>query len=202
MTTKNDNLFIKDLSFVNDNADNDNQYSNLNLNQNLQCSKISPIHFNSRSYNNKSFHSATSDNYEEKKKSLSICKFSNTSNFVNLNTEVEESANESKKNGTSNAINNSTLSFHISAYENSSEIVASDSFNDKNDLEKKNVKQIFTDASVVQNPFEFSRQQNYEFLESEMLKYKASQRLLNPNLTSNYDQQGSLVKGSWKIFSA
>jgi hypothetical protein len=54
-----------DCFFLNDNQESvtvdnsqtvyDNQYSNLNLNQNLKCLDVSPIQSNSKSYNNKNY---------------------------------------------------------------------------------------------------------------------------------------------------
>uniref|UniRef100_A0AC35GKM2 Uncharacterized protein n=1 Tax=Panagrolaimus sp. PS1159 TaxID=55785 RepID=A0AC35GKM2_9BILA len=75
----------------------------------------------------------------------------------------------------------STLSLHISAYENE----ASDSFNELKkcfkpngyDLIKKK-KIIVVSTSVIQNPFEFPRQQNDEISVPEIAQFKASQQLL------------------------
>lgn len=50
MTTKKDELFfskIKEQSLAN--IKNDSRYSNLNLNQNRECSNVTPIHSNSKS---------------------------------------------------------------------------------------------------------------------------------------------------------
>uniref|UniRef100_A0AC34FWW1 Uncharacterized protein n=1 Tax=Panagrolaimus sp. ES5 TaxID=591445 RepID=A0AC34FWW1_9BILA len=87
-------------------------------------------------------------------------------------------------------LNNSTLSLHIAAYENSAEVSAhtnecneeKDGLNNgKSGLYKK-VKQINAGpVSTVQNPFEFPRQQKNQTGEPEVMHFKASQRLLNPN---------------------
>jgi hypothetical protein len=90
--------------------------------------------------------------------------FSKYSNFLTPNDESGW-----KKNGSfTNAINNSTLSLHISAHENSDEAASFNSYY-KNDEDKKKEKsgsikkqEITNQTStlLLQNPFEFSRQQN------------------------------------------
>uniref|UniRef100_A0AC35GK61 Uncharacterized protein n=1 Tax=Panagrolaimus sp. PS1159 TaxID=55785 RepID=A0AC35GK61_9BILA len=92
----------------------------------------------------------------------------------------------------SKTLKNSILSLHIEAYENSIK-AETDLFNVKNNKyltkeklgqnkNQKNTKQIFTVSNfVIQNPFEFPRQQSDKVSEPEMLEFKASQRLLIPN---------------------
>uniref|UniRef100_A0AC35FWU3 Uncharacterized protein n=1 Tax=Panagrolaimus sp. PS1159 TaxID=55785 RepID=A0AC35FWU3_9BILA len=110
--------------------------------------------------------------------------------------EVDEAKKIWKKD--SNTINNSILSLQIEAYENSIK-AETDSFNVKknkvltkekfgSNKNQKNTKQIFAVSnSVIQNPFEFSRQQNDRVWNPEMFQFVASQRLYNPN--TNYGRQ-------------
>uniref|UniRef100_A0AC35FM07 Dynein light intermediate chain n=1 Tax=Panagrolaimus sp. PS1159 TaxID=55785 RepID=A0AC35FM07_9BILA len=162
MATKNNSLFSKKQSFAND-TDNVSQYSNLKLNQNYKCSIL------------------TSDRSCKK----SYFKTSKISNLSILSDKIEKETKKCWKNNSLNSINKSTLSLHISAYENSFD---SDIFGRKKneDLIKKQEKQSFTVASLFafQNPFEFSRQQNDQIPKPEVSHFKASQRLHNPNKTS------------------
>uniref|UniRef100_A0AC35F9Z8 Vacuolar protein sorting-associated protein 52 homolog n=1 Tax=Panagrolaimus sp. PS1159 TaxID=55785 RepID=A0AC35F9Z8_9BILA len=195
MTTKENCLFLKDKFFVNVNtriADDDKKYINLSLNQYFKCSVLIPAQSLTKLINDKYCGDSTvPKNFEEKSNLQSINKFSKISNFSTLNTEVEESAKEWKKNGTSNAIKNSALSLHISSFENSSEIIASDFFDYKKYLKKQNTKQINSSTFIFQNLFEFPRQQNDTVSEPELSQFKASQKLLSFNEISNkIDQQG------------
>uniref|UniRef100_A0A914YUB3 Uncharacterized protein n=1 Tax=Panagrolaimus superbus TaxID=310955 RepID=A0A914YUB3_9BILA len=118
-----------------------------------------------------------------------------SSNFLNLNRESEEEQCDLKK---SKSANNSTLSLHIAAYENSVEDKAdSKSKSEKTALIKKwnNTKQGFIDSlSFAQNPFEFPRQQEEQSNPPEVMQFKASQRLRNPNKEHlNFDKKSDKV---------
>uniref|UniRef100_A0AC35GLM1 Uncharacterized protein n=1 Tax=Panagrolaimus sp. PS1159 TaxID=55785 RepID=A0AC35GLM1_9BILA len=172
MATKDNFLLFKKKhkSFNYCHTDTGPRYSDLNLNQNLKVSNIFPIQSNSKSYNTKKIDYTLSERYEKKEKSQTWKKSSTTdlcskySNNLSLNDENEKCW---KKNGSSNATNNSTLFLRISAYENSNE-ASDDSLNPASKF-------------VSRSPFEFQRQQNDKEPEPEVSKFKAFQRLLNLN---------------------
>uniref|UniRef100_A0AC35FJP5 Tyrosine-protein kinase n=1 Tax=Panagrolaimus sp. PS1159 TaxID=55785 RepID=A0AC35FJP5_9BILA len=159
MLTKKDKYSFIEQSFTTSK----NQYNNLNLNQGKKCLLLIPVQSNSKPNNNKY---CESDNYKEKKKLQSWDKFSKT--FPTLNEENNDSKKRWKNKNTLNAMNKSTLSFHISAYENATEAAASDLFGavieglkkEKFGSLKAICKQSFTGAFEFQNPFEFPRQQD------------------------------------------
>uniref|UniRef100_A0AC35F1W3 GST N-terminal domain-containing protein n=1 Tax=Panagrolaimus sp. PS1159 TaxID=55785 RepID=A0AC35F1W3_9BILA len=88
-----------------------------------------------------------------------------------------------------NTINSSTLSLHIEAYEKTVNLVDSTK-NSKANKKVENTEKIFADStSVIQNPFEFPRQQeNSHSKVPEVSQYKTSQRLLDHNqMNQNLD---------------
>uniref|UniRef100_A0AC35FFA7 Uncharacterized protein n=1 Tax=Panagrolaimus sp. PS1159 TaxID=55785 RepID=A0AC35FFA7_9BILA len=172
MATKDNFLLFKDKhkSFDNRHTATGDQYSDLNLNQNLKGSNQS----DSKSYENKKIEKEKSQTW----KMTDLCsKYSNT---LSLNDENEKCW---KKNGSSNATNNSTLSFHISVYEDSNE-ASSDSLNKsfQKSLSIQKQKEINAVSKFVsQSPLEFQRQQSDKVSEPEVSRFKASQKLLDPN---------------------
>uniref|UniRef100_A0AC35G0H6 Uncharacterized protein n=1 Tax=Panagrolaimus sp. PS1159 TaxID=55785 RepID=A0AC35G0H6_9BILA len=197
MTTKNEFLFLRDKyqAFAKNNLHNDNknQYYNLNLNQNNTSPILIPVKSCSKTYSERICDSALPNNYEAKGRIKSSDKSSNlclTSLKLNDETQVEK---HWKKNRSSN---NSTLSLHISPYENSNK-ASSDSFDEmSNDGLKKEksgtiskceiTKQILIVSTFVnENPFEFPRQQNDRITKPEVSQFKTFQRLLNPNKASS-----------------
>uniref|UniRef100_A0AC35FZD9 Uncharacterized protein n=1 Tax=Panagrolaimus sp. PS1159 TaxID=55785 RepID=A0AC35FZD9_9BILA len=183
MTTKDEFLpssFVKNCS---QDTDNINRYSNFNLNQNSKCPILIPVQTFSKSNNDKFGDSIISGNCEEKEKPQLWNKASTDSSSKHF----KETAKNHWKN---NIVKNSTLCLHISTYENSVK-AESGSFGDGNHEnhrlnKEKNAKQILTASKfVIQNPFEFPRQQNDKKSKPELSQFKASQRLLNPNKASN-----------------
>uniref|UniRef100_A0AC34G6R4 Uncharacterized protein n=1 Tax=Panagrolaimus sp. ES5 TaxID=591445 RepID=A0AC34G6R4_9BILA len=104
-----------------------------------------------------------------------------------LENDHEASKNKNLKNDSSK--NSSTLSLHISAYENDIENVAeNDDEENANFLKQNKVggktwkglkKAVFGATSI--NPFEIPRQQNDSAPEPAMMQFHAAQQLLNPN---------------------
>uniref|UniRef100_A0A914YZY7 Uncharacterized protein n=1 Tax=Panagrolaimus superbus TaxID=310955 RepID=A0A914YZY7_9BILA len=171
MQTKDSLSKTKPQSF---NGDNDKRYSYFNLNQNHVCSYASTIQSTSQPRNNKSV--PVFQTYEKNGKVRSWNKLSvndlstKFSNYLNFNNEKEEPTKILCSNGSSTT--RSTLSLHIAAYENSIEVVVS------HDKVIPNPQKL----AVSRNAFEFPRQQQEQAInEPEIMQFKASQRLMNPN---------------------
>uniref|UniRef100_A0A914Q6S9 Uncharacterized protein n=1 Tax=Panagrolaimus davidi TaxID=227884 RepID=A0A914Q6S9_9BILA len=159
---------------------NSGQYSNLNLNQNRNSQNfdiIKPKAFstkfeddvydsspkpNQQSNSDKSFHSSIKDDI--------------SSNFGGLNI------NDNDNNKVKEERSPSTLSLRIASYENSVSNI--DFTGDKHDtIKKKHISESYFGFAVIQNPFEFPRQQqeSNEVAEPEVSQFRASQMLFNPN---------------------
>uniref|UniRef100_A0AC34FTC3 Uncharacterized protein n=1 Tax=Panagrolaimus sp. ES5 TaxID=591445 RepID=A0AC34FTC3_9BILA len=192
MATKDNWLPPEECHIFGGNSDSNGKYSNLNLNQN--CFLGSNYSTTGGRYlrNNVENH-YENDSYDlKKKKDFKEIKSEKT---LSLNwSEYSESTNFKKQNfknaGDSNA-SSSTLSLHIAFYENSIDSVAE--MTDENEgnekkgqimgLTKKWKNAIFGNtSSVLQDSFEFPRQQKDGPSTPEIAQFKASQKLLNPNL--------------------
>uniref|UniRef100_A0AC35GLF0 Uncharacterized protein n=1 Tax=Panagrolaimus sp. PS1159 TaxID=55785 RepID=A0AC35GLF0_9BILA len=199
MTTRDSCLTSKKKKF--NISDVNGHYSNLNLNE---CSNASLVHTKSNTFKCKQQDTKiVSDliNSNDVHKNLWNHKQKNSpSNYLNIlgNSEDNELKTVNNFFSSKDATNNSTLSLHISAYENSveaSSAAALDSFDDKNDKTSnsqtmiknwKNAKQLFIESSwAIQNPFEFPRQQNDKVSEPEVSQFRASQHLYNLNGTDS-----------------
>uniref|UniRef100_A0AC35EU35 Uncharacterized protein n=1 Tax=Panagrolaimus sp. PS1159 TaxID=55785 RepID=A0AC35EU35_9BILA len=173
----------------------DRRYSNLNLNENYKCSNISLlVQSDSKSKkHDKTF--VFTDNFEKQKNLQSKIVEHCLKNLMLASKydEAEEKIKNRWKKESSSATN-STLSLHIAAYENPVESFTNafdknEGFKKKGLIEKwKNVKQIFAEPlqSFFQNLFEFPRQQKVGQVDDpEVMQFKASQRLLNPNQSTS-----------------
>uniref|UniRef100_A0AC35G409 Uncharacterized protein n=1 Tax=Panagrolaimus sp. PS1159 TaxID=55785 RepID=A0AC35G409_9BILA len=183
MATKNCLLFVERKSFgsaISDELDRNKKFSNFNLNKTSEFSKASDFQTDCKKSSNKHFDPSASLNSEEKGKKSGF-----DSKLLNFGTNFDESEIEKcwKKNDSTNTTNNSTLSLHIFAFENSN-VASPDSFNEsfqKSWLIQKQ-KQINPALTFIsKNPFEFQRQQNDTVPEPEVTQFKASQRLLKSN---------------------
>uniref|UniRef100_A0AC34FDA2 Uncharacterized protein n=1 Tax=Panagrolaimus sp. ES5 TaxID=591445 RepID=A0AC34FDA2_9BILA len=192
------------------------QFSNLNLNQNNQNlhaenERLKININNSRKSENygtaaviKSLDLKINDDESLFVRESSLNKSNNylSTSFLKLNHESEEHHKLKK----SKSANNSTLSLHIAAYENSTEADSDgrkkESSNSKN--EKTTVIKKWNNTSKkghfkgLQNPFEFPRQQEEDQNKyPEVMQFKASQRLRCPNKENlNLNESKNIISSS------
>uniref|UniRef100_A0A914PTR3 C2H2-type domain-containing protein n=1 Tax=Panagrolaimus davidi TaxID=227884 RepID=A0A914PTR3_9BILA len=158
---------------------NNNKYSNLNLNQNHQSSKIVTMPSHTTSSNNMKSYDYTVSNDENGTKDSwkhSPAGSSKSSNYSSTFVQDKELKIELKNNISSK--NKSTISLNIAAYENSNESAKSDVIKNGLKNERKIAKDYFP---LPQNPFEFPRQQDSSLPKPKVSQFRAFQHLLNPN---------------------
>uniref|UniRef100_A0AC34FF77 MSP domain-containing protein n=1 Tax=Panagrolaimus sp. ES5 TaxID=591445 RepID=A0AC34FF77_9BILA len=194
-----------------------NQNSNLNLNHNNQTFNAVNVQSKRAKNNNskigkiaairKLLDLTDSNNLQAKRNSNSWNKSKKhlQSKFLNLNHESEEQHGFDK----SKSANSSTISLHIAAYENLNEDTSDSDGTEKEGstikCEKTNLikkwepsKPNFTGSSLfIKNPFEFPRQQRDHDNHPEVMQFKKSQRLRNPNGENpNVNERNNTVPSS------
>uniref|UniRef100_A0AC35GNB0 Exophilin 5 n=1 Tax=Panagrolaimus sp. PS1159 TaxID=55785 RepID=A0AC35GNB0_9BILA len=170
MTTKHYCLSLKDKQKIFVNNFSNGKYNNFNLGQNQRYSNLNNIRSKSVGIEGKNL-CQNFDKFTDFKNSQSFNpwkKFDKSSNSSKIHKDSVKDELEEKIYDSNNATpnNNSTLSLHIEAYENSF----------KASQISQNV-----ETMDFQNPFEFPRQQNDETPRPKVSQFKASQKLHNPN---------------------
>uniref|UniRef100_A0AC34F0P4 Uncharacterized protein n=1 Tax=Panagrolaimus sp. ES5 TaxID=591445 RepID=A0AC34F0P4_9BILA len=159
----------------------------ISFNSSLGDDKNSSSFYQNDKFNNLNLNATSkhpkSDSYHSK----------NESNGSNLRQNgYEQNQKQQKQNDKTPLHNSSTLSLHIAAYENIVEDVKEDFVQASEDKPKtikfvttwKNANGLFSDPQPM-NPFEFPRQGEDKSNTPEVMQFKTSQKLSNPNKSSD-----------------
>uniref|UniRef100_A0AC35GSX2 Uncharacterized protein n=1 Tax=Panagrolaimus sp. PS1159 TaxID=55785 RepID=A0AC35GSX2_9BILA len=184
MATKDKFLFSKDKhqTFTNNVSfsDKNGRYSNLNINKNQNCPILIPVQYSNNPKNDKDGVSDKYDKWEKSEawnRSVDLC-----FHTLTLNDKDEEGTKKKWKKDVLSEFISTPLFLHISAYESSKEITGFDTIDDGNVGFKRNKiimeKQDFL-RLIIQNPFEFPRQQEENrAIKPELMGFKARYSLL------------------------
>uniref|UniRef100_A0AC35FZ49 Uncharacterized protein n=1 Tax=Panagrolaimus sp. PS1159 TaxID=55785 RepID=A0AC35FZ49_9BILA len=170
---------------ISDDSEN-GEYKNLKLNCNHQNLSVNSFFVHSKTettkIDNKNNYDFTDKNDLKAKKDSNLwSKYDNDS----LNSVFNQKENEFKNVNE----NRSTLSFHISAYKNGSNNIFE--LTEKSKQKSSDLNGFIGFASIIQNPFEFPRQENEgRRRESDISQFKTSQRLINLKKLPNNNQHG------------
>uniref|UniRef100_A0AC35FRV4 MYND-type domain-containing protein n=1 Tax=Panagrolaimus sp. PS1159 TaxID=55785 RepID=A0AC35FRV4_9BILA len=186
MATKNCDFLLPEIYQNPPISNNESQFNNLNLNQN-QNYKVGPVGSKIKSYENTKDKKKDFNNFDQQSKKNFLYSFDNnqsqsiTSEYLNGFQNAEKNW---KKGFGSNDISSDILSLYISAVEN-------DETNDINDqsLAYQNSGKTLKDLNheFRSKMFEIPRQQKDETKEPEIMQFKSSQKLINPN-QSKFEQ--------------
>uniref|UniRef100_A0AC34FS38 Uncharacterized protein n=1 Tax=Panagrolaimus sp. ES5 TaxID=591445 RepID=A0AC34FS38_9BILA len=186
MAAKSEGIFSKENTVFGDTVSND-RYSSLNLNENQtyrdtssnDCSNgVSTFGKNKSNYDDYNFNDYNSQNFNKPIKENGF----NQKSLVDVKALEDETDASSSKRSRNSVKNSSTLSIHIANYENG--VIDLDPVKTLTKLLPK------TTVGDLQkeSPFEFPRQQKDSVGTPEIMRFKASQRLLNPNVSMSSDE--------------